>query len=375
MPVFDTIVAGVGAMGSAACWQLARRGRRVLGLERFDIPHAYGSSHGTTRIIRLAYYESPAYVPFLRRARELWREAGEAFGEDLYFRIGSIDAGPEDSPVFAGSLESSRLHSLEHEILSGAEVNRRFPGYRLPADHAALFQPDGGFIASERAIVAHVTLAQAAGAEIHARERMLEWHPLPGGGVCVTTDRGSYEAGSLVIAAGAWIGELVPELAALAIPERQVLGWFQPSRPAAFAPAVFPVVNLLVEEGRYYGLPVWGVPGFKIGRYHHLGETGAADALSREVSRADEAVLRQCVSRYFPDADGPVMALKTCMFTNTPDEHFIIDRLPGQPEVVAASPCSGHGYKFASVIGEVLADLASGGGFGFDLSMFSLTRF
>ncbi|MGD9881556.1 MAG: N-methyl-L-tryptophan oxidase [Reyranella sp.] len=373
--MFDTIVVGVGAMGSAACWQLARRGQRVLGLERFDIPHAYGSSHGATRIIRLAYYESPAYVPFLRRALELWREAGRAFGEDLYFRTGSIDAGPNDSTVFQGSLASSQLHDLEHEVLSGAEVNRRFPGYRLPADHAALFQPDGGFIASERAIVAHVTLAQAAGAEIHARERMLEWHPLPGGGVRVVTDRGSYEAGSLVMAAGAWIGELVPELATFAVPERQVLGWFQPRNPAIFAPSALPVVNLLVEEGRYYALPIWGVPGFKIGRYHHLGETGAADTLSRDVTRADEDILRLCVSRYFPDADGPVMALKTCMFTNTPDEHFIIDRLPGQPEVVVASPCSGHGYKFASVVGELLAELAAGTTPTQDLSMFGLDRF
>jgi sarcosine oxidase len=372
---YDVIVVGVGGMGAAACYHLARRGQRVLGLERFDIPHAHGSSHGVTRIIRLAYYESPAYVPLLRRAFALWRELGEAAGERLLVTTGSLDAGYEGSGVFEGSLASCLEHGLKHEVLTGAEVNRRFPGYRLPDTHRALLQPDGGFVLSERAIVAHVTLAQRHGADIRAREAMTGWAPLPGGGVRVTTARGSYEAGRLVLSPGAWIGDLVPELAAVAVPERQVLGWFQPDDPANFGPERFPVLNLMVEEGRYYLLPVFGVPGLKIGLYHHLGETGRADQISREVTPEDEAVLRRCISRYFPRADGPTMALHACMFTNTPDEHFIIDTLPAHPEVIVASPCSGHGYKFASVVGEILADLATTGKSRFDLSMFRLGRF
>lgn len=372
---YDTIVIGVGGMGSTTCWQLAKRGRRVLGLERFDIPHSLGSSHGATRIIRLAYYEDAGYVPFLQRALELWLDAGDAWGEPLYYRTGSLDAGPPDSEVFRGSRDSAVEHGLPHEVLSGAEVNRRFPGYRLPGGHAALLQPDGGFIASERSIVAHVMMAQAAGAEIHAREAVLDWSPIAGGGVRVRTDRATYEAGSLVVSAGAWIGELVPALRQVAVPERQVLGWFQPAHPERYTPDAFPVVNLLVDEGRYYALPIWGVPGFKIGLYHHLGEQGAADGLRREVGPADEAALRACVTPYFPDADGPVMALKPCIFTNTPDEHFIIDRLPDTPEVIVASPCSGHGFKFASVVGEILADLATGRTPALDLGMFRLSRF
>ena len=372
---YDVIVVGVGGMGAAACYHLARRGTRVLGLERFDIPHAHGSSHGVTRIIRLAYYESPAYVRLLRRAFELWRELGEAADERLLVTTGSLDAGYEGSGVFEGSLASCLEHGLEHEVLTGSEVNRRFPGYRLPDTHRALFQPDGGFVLSERAIVAHVELAQRHGADIRAREAMTGWSPLPGGGVRVTTTRGTYEAGRLILAPGAWIGDLVPELAAIAVPERQVLGWFQPDDPANFGPERFPVLNLMVEEGRYYLLPVFGVPGLKIGLYHHLGETGHADAISREVTPADEAVLRRCISRYFPQADGPTMALHACMFTNTPDEHFIIDALPSHPEVIVASPCSGHGYKFASVVGEILADLATTGKGRFDLTMFRLGRF
>ncbi|HZP21728.1 MAG TPA: N-methyl-L-tryptophan oxidase [Bauldia sp.] len=372
---YDVIVAGIGGMGSAACWQLAKRGQRVLGLERFDIPNAMGSSHGLTRIIRLAYHEGLEYVPLLQRAMVLWREAGAAYGEPLMFTTGSLDAGPGGGGFFTGALAACEEHDLPHEILEAVEINRRFPAFRLPPGHRGLFQKDGGFIASERAIVAHATLAQAAGAEIHARERLLEWHPIGGGGVRIVTDRGRYEAGRLVLSAGAWMGELVPELQKVAVPERQVLGWFQPGTPADFMPDRFPVSILDVEEGPYYLLPIWGGPGVKIGLHHHRGQRGPVDTLSRDAEAADEEALRRCIARYLPDANGPTMALRPCFYTVTPDEHFIIDTLPGNPDIILASPCSGHGYKFAAVIGEVLADLAAGRKPAFDLGMFRLARF
>jgi len=361
--IHDVIVVGMGGMGSAAAWQLARRGQRVLGLERFDIPHARGSSHGVSRIIRLPYYEDPAYVPLLRRAYELWREAEQASGDELLVATGSIDASPEDDPLFQGALASARLHDLPHEVLTGAQVNERFPGYRLPPALRAVFQPDGGLVASERAIVAHVRAAQVLGADIRAREPVIDWAPDPGDeGVTVTTDKGRYRAARLVLTAGAWTGELAQKLARLAVPERQVLAWLQPRRLEWFGPDRFPVFNLQVEEGRYYGLPVYEVPGFKFGRYHHRNETGAPDTLLREPDAVDEALLRRFGERYFPDGTGPTMALRACMFTNTPDEHFILDHHPGHRQVVVASPCSGHGYKFCSVIGEILAELATGDG-------------
>jgi sarcosine oxidase len=370
---YDAIVVGVGGMGSAAAYYLARRGKRVLGLERFGIPHSMGSSHGHTRIIRLAYYEDPSYVLLLRRAYELWREIQGKAGERLLHTTGSIDAGPADSWVFQGSWESCKLHDLPHEVLTGAELKRRHPGYNLPPDHLALLQPEGGFLTPERCIVSYVMAAQAEGAEIHGHERVLEWEPLEGG-VRVTTDRGHYEADRLIITAGAWNGEILDVLEGLAVPERQVLAWLQPTRPERFRPDNFPVFNLLVDEGRFYGFPVFGVPGFKFGKYFHLNETGAADELDRVPNDHDEEVLRSFAERYFPDGSGPTMDLQTCMFTNTPDHHFVIDLHPDYEQVSFASACSGHGFKFASVVGEIMADLADRGFTRHDIDLFRLDR-
>jgi len=371
---YDAIVVGVGGMGSAACYHLARRGLRVLGLERYDIPHAMGSSHGFTRIIRLAYYEHPGYVPLLRRAFALWRDLEAAAGQRLLHVTGSVDAAAPDDPVFAGSLASCLAHGLAHEALSSAELSRRFPGYALPAHFRALVQPEGGFLVPEACIVAHAQLAAEAGATIRAREQVTGWEAGPAG-VRVETDRGTYEGEQLVVAAGAWIGDLADPLAGLAQPERQVLGWFQPKRPELFRPDAFPVFNLSVPEGRYYGFPVFGVPGFKIGRYHHREEAVHPDAMAREPDAADEALLREATARYFPAAAGETVGLRVCLFTNTPDEHFIIDRHPREPRVLLVSPCSGHGFKFCSVVGEIVADLVQHDRTEHDIGLLRLGRF
>jgi sarcosine oxidase len=371
--VFNTIVIGVGGMGSAACYQLAKRGQRVLGLEQYDIPHDMGSSHGYTRIIRLAYYEHPSYVMLLKRAYELWDEIQRHAGEQIFYKTGSIDAGPADSWVFKGSLRSSVEHSLEHEVLTGQEMSARWPGYRLPHDIMGLYQPDGGFIVPERAIVSHVNAAMALGAEIHGREQVLGWEPR-GDGVRVITDRAEYEADSLIFTGGAWSHDLLPFLKGLSIPERQVLAWLQPERPTLFQPSTFPVFNLLVEEGRFYGFPIFGVPGFKFGKYHHFEESVDPYDYPREATLEDEEMLRDFAARYFPDAAGPTMTLKACMFINSPDNHFIIDLHPDYPQVSYATGFSGHGFKFASVIGEIMADLAERQQTRHDIGLFALDR-
>ena len=369
---YDAIVAGVGGFGSAALYHLARRGRRVLGLERFDVPHDLGSSGGVTRIIRLAYYEDSSYVPLLQRSYELWRGLERNAGEQLLHVTGSVDASEESGRIFSGSLASCREHGLEHEVLTAEELARRFPGYRLPAEAMAVLQPEGGFLLPERCIVAHVSLAIAAGAQMRARERVLGWEPA-GEGVRVRTDRGEYVTERLVLAGGAWMSELMG--LPLVQAERQVLAWFQPFRPELFAPERFPVFNLELDEGHFYGFPVFGIPGFKLGRYHHLGEDVDPDEVDRTPRPADETVLRSFAERYFPDAAGPTMTLKACLFENTKDEHFVVDLHPDASQVVCLGGGSGHGFKFCSVLGEIAADLALDGETRHDIGPLRLGRF
>jgi sarcosine oxidase len=373
---YDDIVLGLGGMGSAAAFHLARRGRRVLGLEQFDLLHERGSSHGATRIIRLAYHEHPSYVPLLRRAYELWHELEARSGERLLITTGSLEGGPTDGAIFRGALEAAELHDLEHAALDAREIERRFPGFHgLPASTSAVWQPDGGFLLAERTILAHVNLALGHGADLHFRERVTRWEAAPSGeGVTITTDAGTYLADRLIVCAGPWLAALVPELAHSAVPERQALIWIQPHTPELFGPDHFPVFLLDTEMGNYYGFPAHDLPGVKLGLYHHLGEPIEPDAVDRSASPRDEAVLRAFADRYLPEASGPTVMMKTCIFTNSPDEHFIIGALPDRPAVVVAGGFSGHGYKFCSVVGEILADLSMHGETAHQIDLFRPER-
>ena len=373
---YDAIVIGLGGMGSASAYHLARRGHRVLGLEQFEPLHEQGSSHGLTRIIRLAYHEDPSYVPLLRRSYELWHELERTAGEELLVTTGSLEGGPEDGEMFRGALEAARLHDIPHEVLAGDELRRRHPGYAAIGDDIhVVWQPDGGFLLAERTMRAHLDAAATAGAELRFREPVTSWEPTADGGVRVTTRTGSHEADRLVVCAGAWARALLPRLEALAVPERQVLAWLTPRRPDLFTPDRFPVFLVEVEEGSYYGFPTHEGHGFKIGWYHHFREPIDPDDPDRSTRPDDEAALRAFVERYFPDAAGPTEMLRACIFTNSPDEHFLIDRLPDTPQVSVAAGFSGHGYKFCSVVGEIMADLALDGATRHDIGLFRLDRF
>lgn len=372
---YDVIVAGVGGMGSATCWQLAKRGLRVLGLERFDIGHTMGSSHGLTRIIRLGYAEGDQYVPLVLRAHQLWRETGDLAGTQLLHVTGSLDMERNGGERVTGALKSCLAYDLRHRMLDRRELNRRYPQFNLPEGHVGLWQPDGGFIASEQAIRVHVALARAHGADIRTNEPLMTWKTTVNGGVTVTTERDTYSAGSLVLTSGGWLGETSKSIAPLLSTVKQAIGWFPLKQPQRFAPDNFPVFVLGVEEGDYYGFPAWEHPGLKVGG-PHLGRVPVAiNDPDRTPTLDQERRLTQFLKRYIPDAAGDAIALKGCIYTVTPDEHFIIDRLPEAPQVVFASACSGHGYKFASAIGEVLADLATTANSRFDLTAFSLDRF
>jgi len=371
MERYDVVVVGVGGMGSAALYHLARRGKRVLGLERFDIPHELGSSHGITRIIRLGYFEHPDYVLLLRRAYELWRELETEAQEQLLHVTGTLEAGEQ---IYEGSRRSCHEHDLPHEELDGAEVARRFPGYRLPADLQVLFQPDGGFLLPERCIVAHVLGALAHGAVVRAREPVHEW-TVGENGVRVVTEAGVVEAERLVLTAGAFSQDVARLPAGSVVAARQALAWLQPVRPELFTPERFPVFNLQLDGDHFYGFPVFGIPGFKLGRYDYEGERGDPDTISREPTPEDEAPLRRFAERYFPEGAGPAMTLKTCLFELSPDEHFLIDRHPESDLAVVGAGFSGHGFKFCSVVGEILADLALDGETRHDIGFLRFARF
>jgi sarcosine oxidase len=367
---YDVVVVGVGGMGSAALYHLASRGKRVLGLERFDLLHERGSSHGLTRIIRLAYFEHSDYVPLLRRAYELWRDLEREAGEELLRITGIIEGGER---ILDGVLRSCADHGLEHEVLTAAAVAGRFPAYRLPEGIEVVFQPDGGFVSPERCIVAHVEGALERGAVLRARERVLEWSETENG-VRVRTERGSVEADRLVLTAGAWSDDVARLPRGSVKPVRQSLCWFQTTRPELFTPERMPVFNLVVDGEHFYGFPAYGIPGVKLGRYERQGETGDPDSISREPTLEDEIPLRAFAERHLPHGAGPTLALKTCLFELSADEHFLIDRHPESERVVVAAGFSGHGFKFCSVVGEIVADLALAGETHHDLELFRLDR-
>ena len=274
-----------------------------------------------------------------------------------------------------GSLESCRQHGLDHELLDASAIASRFPAFHLPEDFAGVLQPDGGYLLAERSVVAFVDGARRRGAEVRSGEAVREL-----AGRAATRSRSAPTAAS--IAPRRWRSPPAPgrpswcrEIADLARPERQVVGWFRPRRPELFEAERFPVFDILFEEGNYYGLPASGQPGLKIGRHGHLHEPADPDHVDRAIHPRDEAVLRRALARYFPDGDGDAVALTTCLFTNSPDQHFIVDLVHDAPRVVVAAGFSGHGFKFAPVMGEIVADLATTGSSRHSIERFLLRRF
>ncbi len=371
----DTIVVGLGAMGSAAAFHVARRGKRVVGLEQFTLAHDRGSSHGRSRVTRQAYFENPAYVPLLGRANELWTQLQRDSGMRLIEITGGLMLGPPDGGVVKGTLASARTHGLPHEVLEAAEVRRRFPAFSIEDGKIGVLDKVAGVLFPEDCIRAHAAAATQAGAELRWQEPVVTWKAT-GDCIEVKTTQGTYVAGNLVLCAGPWMGELLAGLSVPLAVERNVLYWFRPTTNVElFAPDKFPVFIIEYEPGKlFYGFPALGDDGVKVAR-HHTGISCSPSDIHREVNQDEIREARGILGRNLPTVNGDLLSATTCMYTNTPDGHFIIDRHPRHPNVILASPCSGHGFKFASVIGEVLADLACDGHTNHPTDMFRLTRF
>lgn len=372
---YDAIVVGLGAMGSATLFHLAERGLRVLGLEQFSPGHTLGSSHGDSRIIRETYFEHPLYVPLVQRAHQLWRELEGASGQSLMKITGGLMIGPPDGLVVAGTLRSVGEHNLPHEILAPAEVEKRFPLFRLEPGTIAVLDPRAGYLDPEACNRAHLDAARAAGAETRVDEPVAEWKA-DGDGVRVTTRSGEYLANRLVLAAGAWNGGLVRDLALPLAIERQAVVWFEPQDSGGeYNAERFPIYAYEFKAGTIcYGFP--RLPrGVKASVMHDGEVVGDPSSVRRTVADDEVRLLRAALRAVLPAlSKAPVRETAVCLFTNTPDHDFIIDFHPRHPQVLVSSPCSGHGFKFASAIGELQADLVVTGASRFDLSPFRLDR-
>jgi sarcosine oxidase len=373
------IVVGLGAMGSATALHLAKRGHRVLGFDRFTPPHAHGSSHGQTRMIRKAYWEDARYVPLLLRAYELWLQLEADADQSLLQITGGLMIGRADGDLVARSTGSAKQFALPHEVLSAAEIRRRYPAFRIDDDWVGLWEKDAGYLRSEACVELQLQQAALAGGELHFDEPVLEWHALPGGGVSVRTERETYEADRLVITAGPWAPQILRELNLPLRVTRQVVFRFEPTSSIdLFRQDRMPVFIREMERGQpmLYGFPMTGpdAEGVKIG-LHGSDEFCSPETVDREIRPADERVIREKLAEALPLLAGRLIHAETCLYTMTPDEHFVIDRHPEFSQVMLAAGFSGHGFKFASVLGEALAELATDGKPAYDLELFSLQRF
>lgn len=372
---FDVMVLGLGGMGSAAAYHLAQRGKRVLGIEQFTSPHDRGSSHGESRMIRQAYFEGPDYIPLVLRAYELWRKLEADSGARLLNITGGVILGAADGPMVRSGTAGARLHGIPFEVLERAEANRRFPAIELDAGEVAVVEPHAGYLAPEECIRAHLKMADLAGAELHFEEKALAWKA-EAGRVELRTERATYEAEHLVITAGPWANEALRGVFPLRV-TRQVMAWTQPRGGVGpFVAGKFPVFLSDFGDGRpAYGFPaIDGPAGGVKAAIHGGGAECAPETVDRTIHEADLRELQEKVGKRMPALRGEVLRAQTCLYTVTPDEHFVIGAHPQAAECTLACGFSGHGFKFASVVGEILADLSTVGATRHGIELFSPLR-
>lgn len=355
----DVVVVGLGAMGSATLFHLAQRGIRAVGLDRYGPPHVLGSTHGLSRIIRESYYEHPRYVPLVQRAYELWSDLERRSARRLFHQTGGLMIGRRDGVLVSGAMRSAGEHQLQHELLSAQDVNRRFPAFTVPGDMVGFFEPRAGVLDPEGCVDAHLRLAEALGAEVHPNEPVTEWSAA-GGRVRVTTAQAEYDAGRIAICAGAWTPDLLDGDDLSLRVERQVMHWFTPARGAEqLNIARCPIAMTEYDADRiFYFVPDNG-DGVKAA-IHHEGEITHPDRVRRDVDAKEAEPVRRLLARYLPGANGELRGSATCLYTDTADGHFLITPHSRDAEALVVSACSGHGFKFASAIGEAVADLLMG---------------
>ena len=375
MRSFDVIVAGAGGMGTAAAAHLARRGASVLALDRFPTGHARGSSHGQTRLIRLAYFEHPDYVPLLRRARELWRVLEHDSGTPLLTECGLLSSGPADGDVIAGTLRSARKHGLTVERMPAREAMRRWPAFAIPEEWDSVFEAEAGHLAVEACVRAHAEVAVRRGATLEADHDIRGWR-MEGGSVLVETSRETVATNRLVLCPGPWAADLLRLPAIPFTVLRKSLFWYPPSAGLSAADAAaLPTFAFDTPRGFFYGFPALDDRGLKFAE--HTGGRVVSDPqhVDRAIDAAEQATIEGWLADHLPGVGRTRTAHEVCLYTMSPDHHFVVGLHPAHPQVAVAAGFSGHGFKFASVIGEVLADLALTGTSPHDIGFLSPLRF
>jgi N-methyl-L-tryptophan oxidase len=372
-PIYDVMVVGAGSAGMSAGYHLARRGARVLLIDAFDPPHREGSHHGETRLIRHAYKKGSAYISLALRADELWRELEQLAGTTLLVRSGVINIADPEHYSFGSRPDDARAFGVSVEMLDGAEMRRRWPGLDLPDHFIGMYEPEAGYLFSERAIAAYRGLAEAAGAKLVTNTPVLRV-TADQAGVAAETAEGVFRAEKALLSAGAWFEQLEPFVRFPLRPLRIPVGWFG-TESAEYRAGEFPGFTLHTAEGGFYGFPDLG-GGLKIGKHDGGRDWRPGEPLHPFGHyETDERSLRQVVQKYMPRAAGPLLQSSVCKYEFTPDEDFVIDRHPQHPNVLVIGGLSGHGFKFASALGEIAADLLLNGSTRFDLGAFSLSRF
>lgn len=370
---YDVIVAGVGGMGSSALFQLAHAGLRVCGIEQFQPAHDRGSTHGDSRIVRKAYFLDPSYVPLMHRSYELMAELEHRRKMKLFHNVGLISAGVLGSPFHLGMEKCFATHSLPHETWTVDEARRHYPHFRLPEDSVVYYDPSGGFGNPEAFVRAQVQSALEEGAVLLTGERMLSWHANVGG-VEVRTANRILWADKLVLTTGAWI---IPELVKLGVSmtlKRKVQVWYKVTNIEPFRPEVCPVFILKNRGGDFYGFPTLDGQTVKAAETSGGTKLSSANDQHGELLQSDHENLTRFMHNTFGELAGQPLAHKECLQTFTDDQHFIIDVHPVTSRVILCSPCSGHGFKFIPVIGELLWQLATDVRPNLDISLFGLKR-
>jgi sarcosine oxidase len=378
---FDFIVIGIGSMGSATAYFLAKQGYRILGIDQFDPPHEFGSHAGQSRIIRKAYFEHPDYVPLLERSYVLWKDFESATNKQFYYETGIVYFGDQEHPTMSGVRTSARLYDVKVDVYDHKKSAREFPQFKIPSSYQTLYEPEAGFIRPEFAIQNYLMEAEKVGAKLNRNEKVLRWES-SSGSVTVTTSKGTYSADKIILAGGSWMRSLVPSLEPKLKVTRQTLAWISPKQPDLFALGNFPCWFIEDPElGMFYGFPLlpfekFGGPiGLKIAS-HRPGQVVDPDQVNRKTLPEEEYAIKTILSRYFQGAGDEIISMKTCLYTYSPDENFMIDLLPdANGRVVIAAGFSGHGFKFVPVIGEALADLAVQGKSSLPIDFLKLNRF